>query len=103
MTLTVTGPSIVGVTTTVYVSPSIELNAPRVPFDTLMSLASKPVTASLNWNVNVVEAAFVSVPSGEMVSVGPVVSTVQLRSASPDSVFEATSTMSEPAAVSVSR
>ena len=71
-TLTLTVPSAVGVTISEYVSPSITVKSPLVPFVTETSLASKPLTILLNWNVNVIGLAFVVVFRGVIASVGAV-------------------------------
>lgn len=52
------------------------VNVPGVPLVIVTSDASKPVTVSPNWNVNVTVPAFVTVPSGVMTRVGVVRSDV---------------------------
>jgi hypothetical protein len=46
-------PSTIGVTTSVYVSQSMAVNAPFVPLEIMISVTSNPVTNSLNWAVTV--------------------------------------------------
>lgn len=65
-TVTVTGPSAVGVTTSVYTSGPTAVNVPGVPLASVTSDASKPVTSPPKVNVNVIVPAFVAVPSGVM-------------------------------------
>lgn len=79
---TVTGPSVVGVTTIVY---TVELTALKLQVDALVTLKSPPVTqvtGSLNVAVTV-NAAFVGFEAGvERTTVGALVSTVNEVTAS---------------------
>ena len=70
-TLTTIFPSASGVTTNVYVSPSTGTNAPLVPFTTVISPTTNPVTFSSNSNVYVIGLSFVGlVLSGVIVNDG---------------------------------
>ena len=74
-TLTVTVPSVVAVTSKVYVSPSTATKSLTVPLVTVTSVSRKPVTVSLNWAVTPkVAVLVVPEPPPDRTTVGGVLS-----------------------------